>query len=204
MKAGTSILIMLTSVLLAGCVATTPADIANVCEIFEDRRSWYKAATRAEERWGIPVAVNMAFIHQESGFQARAKPTRNRFLWVFPGRRPSSAYGYAQAVDSTWQDYMDQSGNEGARRNRFVDAMDFVGWYNAMSHRINRIPPRDAAGLYYAYHEGNTGYARGTHQDKPWLIDTASRVQQNAYRFQVQYESCQSDLDKNWLQRLFS
>ena len=87
-------------VLLAGCVATQPTSIANVCDIFEDRRTWYKAAKNAEDRWGVPVAVSMAFIYQESGFRARAKPKRGRFFWVLPGPRPSSAYGYAQAVET--------------------------------------------------------------------------------------------------------
>lgn len=189
---------------LNGCVASQPRNIANVCEIFEDRRSWYRAAMRTEERWGIPAPVNMAFIYQESGFKARAKPARGRFLWILPGSRPSSAYGYAQAVDGTWNDYMTQSGNWDARRDEFADAIDFVGWYNAMSRRMNQIPPDNAAHLYFAYHEGNAGYSRGTYRNKSWLIDTGSRVQANAERFDQQFSGCRSELDKNWFQRLLS
>ncbi len=190
--------------ILGGCVASQPANTANVCEIFEDRRSWYRAAIKAEQRWGIPTPVNMAFIYQESGFRARAKPARSKLLWVLPGPRLSSAYGYAQAVDSTWNDYMLQSGNWDARRDRFADAIDFVGWYNAMSHRINRIHPQDAENLYFAYHEGNSGFARGSFENKPWLLDTGSRVQANAERFDEQFSRCQDDLDKNWFFRLIS
>jgi len=190
--------------LLSGCVASQPRNTANICEIFEDRRSWYKAAMQAEQSWGIPAPVNMAFIYQESGFNARAKPARGKFLWVFPGSRPSSAYGYAQAIDSTWDEYMVQSGNWDARRDKFADAIDFVGWYNAMSRRINQIPPSDAAHLYFAYHEGNAGYARGTYREKSWLLDTGFKVQANAERFNEQFSSCQSELDKNWFQRLLS
>ena len=196
--------ILCLSVFLAGCVASRPADIADICRIFEERRGWYKAAVNTEERWGIPVPVSMAFIYQESGFRARAKPGRKKILWVFPGPRLSTAYGYAQALDSTWQDYMDQSGNWDARRDSFADAIDFVGWYNAMSVRMNQIPSTDAANLYYAYHEGNAGFARQSHTGKPWLLDTGSKVRENARRFQVQYDRCQADLAKNWFQRLFS
>ncbi|MCB1670030.1 MAG: hypothetical protein R3F41_19435 [Gammaproteobacteria bacterium] len=190
--------------LLTGCVASQPDNIANVCSIFENRRGWYKAARRSEERWGIPVAVNMAFIYQESRFKARAKPPRGRFLWILPGARPSSAYGYAQALDTTWEEYLAESGNWSARRDDFADAIDFVGWYNAMSRRINEIPADDAANLYFAYHEGNGGYARGRHWDKPWLLDTGARVQANSKRFDAQYAGCRPELEKNWLQRLFS
>ena len=197
-------ILSLTSSLLVACASSPPRNIANICEIFEDRRAWYRAATEAEARWQIPVAVNMAFIYQESSFRARAKPERTRILWVLPGPRPSSAYGYAQALDSTWSEYEQTSGNRRASRSNFADAIDFVAWYNAMSRRINGIPAYDAPNLYYAYHEGNAGYARGSYRNKSWLLDTGSRVQANADRFNGQFAGCRDELDKNWFQRLFS
>ena len=196
--------ILLISLFLASCVSSPPANITNVCNIFEDRRSWYKAAKRTEERWDVPIPVTMAFIYQESSFESRAKPKRNKFLWIFPGSRPSSAYGFAQAVDSTWEDYMSATGNWSANRNDFDDAADFVGWYNAMSNRVSGIANYDAANLYFAYHEGNAGYSRGTYREKPWLIDASNRVQANSDRFLSQYDDCKKDLDKNWFFRLFS
>jgi len=198
------ITICLLFLLLHGCVATQPSNIANICDIFDDRRSWYKAAKKAEQRWGVPVSVAMAFIYQESAFRARAKPERSRILWIFPGPRPSSAYGYAQAVEPTWQEYQKSSGNRRAERNDFSDAVDFVAWYNDMSNRVSGIDKSDATNLYFAYHEGNGGYSRGTHKSKPWLIDTARRVEANAERFQAQYDNCRSDLDKNWFLRIFA
>lgn len=189
---------------LASCVSSPPASVANICEIFEDRRDWYRAAKDAERRWNIPVSVNMAFIYQESSFRARAKPERNRFLWIFPGRRPSSAYGYAQALDETWQEYEAKSGNRRASRRNFSDAVDFVAWYNSNSTRISNISSDDARNLYFAYHEGNGGYQRGTYRSKQWLVDTAARVQANSNRFAVQLDGCGRELDKNWFQRLLS
>lgn len=187
---------------LAACASSPPSNVANICDIFEDRRPWYRSAKNAEDRWGIPIAVNMAFIYQESSFRARARPERSRFLWIFPGRRPSSAYGYAQALDSTWEEYERRSGNDRASRSNFGDAIDFVAWYNANSTRISQIPTNDARDLYYAYHEGNGGYQRGSYRSKDWLIDAAARVQSNASRFAVQLDSCRADLERNWLQRL--
>jgi len=192
------------SVLITSCVSAPPRNVSDVCDIFEDRRSWYRAAKSSEQRWGVPIAVNMAFIYQESSFQARAKPERSRFLWVFPGPRLSSAFGYAQALDSTWAEYVSASGNRGASRSDFSDAIDFVAWYNANSNRTSNIGKDDARNLYYAYHEGNGGYQRGTYRSKQWLIDAAGRVQSNSSRFSLQMKSCRRDLDKNWLQRLIS
>ncbi|MDA1371958.1 MAG: hypothetical protein O2971_14495 [Proteobacteria bacterium] len=194
----------LSGALTVACAATQPRNIADVCDIFEDRRSWYRAAKSSERRWGIPIEVNMAFIYQESSFQARAKPERTRLLWIFPGPRPSSAFGYAQALDSTWDDYVVAANNKGASRRNFDDAIDFVAWYNANSNRISKIERRDARNLYYAYHEGNGGYQRGTYRGKQWLVDAANRVQSNSQRFSSQLAQCRRELDKNWFQRLIS
>lgn len=195
---------ILLAIYLSACLATQPRNITNVCAIFEDRRSWYQAARNSEQRWGVPIAVNMAIIYQESSFRARVRPERSKVLWVFPGTRPSSAYGYAQALDGTWQDYIRGSGNRSASRSDFDDAIDFVAWYNARSTRINSIAPNDARSLYYAYHEGNGGYRQKSYIEKPWLIDAANLVQSNSNRFSSQLASCRLELEKNWFQRLIS
>ena len=195
---------MLLAFNLSACLATQPRNITNVCAIFEDRRSWYRAARNSEQRWGVPIAVNMAIIYQESSFRARARPERSKLLWVFPGTRPSSAYGYAQALDGTWQDYIRVSGNRSASRSEFDDAVDFVAWYNARSTRINSIASNDARSLYYAYHEGNGGYRQKSYIEKPWLVDAANLVQSNFNRFSSQLASCRLELEKTWFQRLIS
>tara|TARA_B100001765_G_scaffold99121_1_gene60939 strand:+ start:999 stop:1439 length:441 start_codon:yes stop_codon:yes gene_type:complete len=146
----------------------------------------------------------MAIIYQESSFRARARPERSKVLWVFPGTRPSSAYGYAQALDGTWQDYIRVSGNRSASRSEFDDAVDFVAWYNARSTRINSIASNDARSLYYAYHEGNGGYRQKSYIEKPWLVDAANLVQSNFNRFSSQLAGCRLELEKTWFQRLIS
>ena len=192
------------SIILSGCITSQPSDIDNICSMFDEKRNWYNSAQSAEKRWGIPIAVNMAVIYQESSFKARAKPERSKVLWVLPGRRPSSAYGYAQALDSTWNDYKIISGNKRASRRNFNDAIDFVSWYNSNSRRINKIAPFDAKNFYLAYHEGNAGFARQSYSDKNWLINAADRVQLNAERFNSQLKSCESELNKGWFRRLLS
>tara|TARA_Y100001934_G_C11662983_1_gene455328 strand:- start:8 stop:526 length:519 start_codon:yes stop_codon:yes gene_type:complete len=172
--------------------------------MFKEKRNWYSSAQSAEKRWGIPIAVNMAVIYQESSFKARARPDRSKILWVLPGRRLSSAYGYAQALDSTWDDYIKFSGNKNASRKNFNDAIDFVGWYNSNSRRINNIDYYDARNFYLAYHEGNSGFARQSYRDKKWLINAADRVQRNSEIFSSQLESCRNELRESWLWRLLS
>jgi len=190
------------STIFSGCITTQPNDIDNICSMFNEKRSWYNSAQSAEKRWGIPISVNMAVIYQESSFKARAKPERSTILWILPGRRPSSAYGYAQALDSTWDDYKIISENKRASRSNFNDAIDFVSWYNSNSRRINKIAPFDAKNFYLAYHEGNAGFARQSYSDKEWLINAADRVQFNAERFNSQLKSCENELSKGWFRRL--
>lgn len=199
-----SLFMLMTLLSLSGCLNSRPDNPRDACEIFEERRSWFRAAASAEKRWGVPIAVSMAFIYQESAFDSRAKPPRTRILWVIPGPRPSDAFGFAQALESTWDEYREVTGNPRARRSDFADAVDFVGWYNANSYRRNAIAQHDAYHLYLAYHEGNTGFSRQSYADKPWLLETAARVQANADRYQTQLDQCAQSLGKNWLQRLFS
>ena len=191
-------------VFLTSCVSSQPQDINDVCAIFGERRGWFEAAKSSEERWGIPIAVNMAIIYQESSFRARAKPERSRVLWVLPGPRASSAYGYSQALDSTWKEYKRISGRKRASRSDFKDAVDFVGWYNANSSRASSIAGTDAHSLYLAYHEGNAGFQRGSYRGKQWLIEAANRVQMNSERFNSQLDGCSKEFEKGWLRRLFS
>ncbi|MEX1197289.1 MAG: hypothetical protein WEB57_05455 [Pseudohongiellaceae bacterium] len=198
-----TLLLALLLVVLGGCVATRPDNPRNVCSMFEERRSWFRAAEQAEEHWGVPVPVTMAFIYQESSFQARARPPRGRLLGFIPWLRPSSARGYAQALDITWNEYKEQTGNRLGMRSHFPDAVDFIGWYNRNSVQRNGIAAHDARNLYLAYHEGNGGYARGTWRDKPWLIETAGRVQANADRYAEQYSQCRGELARPWWQRIF-
>jgi hypothetical protein len=170
--------------------------------MFEERRSWFSAAQKAEQRWNIPVPVTMAFINQESGFRARAKPARTRILWIFPGPRPSNAYGYAQALDSTWTEYKNAAGSWSASRSNFADAVDFVAWYNHNSVQANGIARNDAYNLYLAYHEGNGGFRRRSYEGKGWLLDVARNVQNTAKRYETQLQGCEQELGRNWLQRL--
>jgi hypothetical protein len=182
--------------LLGACATAPPSDVNNLCRIFEEKDDWYPAAREAEKEWGVPIPVMMAFIHQESRFLARAKPPRRRILGFIPGPRPSNAYGYSQALESTWKAYQRSAGRYGADRDDFDDAVDFVGWYNHQSWRRNGIQRDDAYRLYLAYHEGHGGYSRGSYRDKAWLQGVARKVADRAARYEVQLTGCRKRLEE--------
>ena len=72
-----SFILFLSLVYLAGCASNSPpSTTTDVCKIFKERYSWYKAAKKTEKRWKIPVYVSMAIIKQESSFRADARPGR--------------------------------------------------------------------------------------------------------------------------------
>jgi len=158
--------------------------------MFDEKRRWHKAAKRSKEKWGVPIHVTMAFIHQESKFKSKIKPPRSKILWIFPGPRPSSAFGYAQALKGTWKQYQQEAGGRFADRDNFSDAVDFIGWYNNKSYKVNGIERGDAYHLYLAYHEGHGGFNRRSFKNKQWLKDVAKKVSRKAQLYKRQYKAC--------------
>ncbi len=179
--------------LLLGC-STVPDNVDDICAIFDDEPDWFEATAESEQRWGAPIPLQMAILYHESGFRDDAKPGFRWFLGVIPMGRKSSAYGYAQALDGTWARYKRETGNSGADRDDFDDAVDFVGWYLAENRRRLKLPPDDGYGHYLAYHEGQGGYERGTHRAKPWLLRRARTVAARARRYGAQLKRCRAKL----------
>jgi len=181
---------------LVGCATTPPNNVNDICSIFRQKKGWYDAAADSRDEWGSPIAVMMGMMHQESTFQAKAKPPRKKIFGLIPGPRPSNAYGYSQALDSTWKNYKRGAGRYGADRDNFKDAIDFIGWYNDQSSRRSKISKSDAYNLYLAYHEGQGGFNRGTYRSKKWLVKVARKVQSQSKRYQSQLSGCEKSLKK--------
>ncbi len=181
-------------VFLAACGGgkynSAPRNLDNACSILKQRPQYARAFRATERRWGVPTHVQMATIYQESKFVSRARTPYRFALGIIPMGRQSSAYGYAQALDGTWDDYRKSTGRWAARRDRIKDASDFMGWYMNQSNKRNGISLRDARNQYLAYHEGQTGYRRGTHNRKSWLLRIAGEVEARSFMYQGQLARC--------------
>ena len=185
---------------LTGCVKAPPAHVDNICHIFKQYPRWYQDAKDVERRWRVPVSVQMAIIHQESRFNGKARPERTKLLWVIPWKRPSSSYGYTQALQSTWNEYKKSNGGLWSSRTDFGDAVDFIGWYANLAHQRAGIARHDAYALYLAYHEGIRGFQRKTYLKKQWLIHVAQKVKAKSQLYATQLKKCEKSLKRrSWM-----
>ncbi|MES3040943.1 MAG: hypothetical protein V4730_07315 [Pseudomonadota bacterium] len=177
---------------LTGCssMPSPPRNALNLCSVFAEKIEWQKPTLRSEKRWNIPASVLMATMFHESSYRADARPPRRYFLGFIPGSRPSTAYGYAQALDGTWDEYVSRNSRWFANRDEFDDAIDFIGWYHSLSTREIGIRADDAINLYLAYHEGRGGFARNSYLDKPWLVRYAERVGATELSYRSQLVAC--------------
>ena len=164
-----------------------PPQQNDLCALFTARPSWYHSAHASQTHWKVPVSVQMAIMHQESHFRADVQPGTSWFPFF---NHTSSARGYAQVLDSTWQSYLSANHLKQADRSNFASASDFMGWYlHQLSQQLN-IPPTDAYRLYLAYHEGKTGYRKQHFKQKLWLQRVASRVSHQAQQYHQQLVVC--------------
>ncbi len=169
---------------------SAPLQLDDACALLRQRPEYGKAMKVAERRWGIPVSVQMAAIHQESKFIGNARTPHRFALGVIPMGRQSSAYGYSQALDGTWEEYKKEQHRRGAKRDRISDATDFMGWYMSQSTEKLGIARNDAGAQYLAYHEGRTGYSNQSYLGKPWLVEVAASVERRAELYAAQLSAC--------------
>lgn len=169
---------------------SAPRNLNDACSILNQRPKYARAFKATERRWGVPAHVQMAVIYQESKFISNARTPYRYVLGVLPMGRQSSAYGYAQALDATWDGYRRATGRWGADRDDIFDATDFMGWYMNETRDRNGVSLHDARNQYLAYHEGHTGYARGSYRSKSWLLRVSGEVASRADTYRGQLANC--------------
>ena len=179
--------------ILTGC-STTVSNVGNSCAIFAQKNSifenWRRDAEKASRDYGVPVSVLLATIYVESSFDSHARPPRKKILGFIPGKRASSALGYSQALDGTWAEYKSRTGQRGASRTDFGDAIYFIAWYHYQSHLKNGIALNDPYNLYLAYHSGHAGYARGVWKNRAVAKSAAARAQKMTQIYEAQLRLC--------------
>tara|TARA_B100000029_G_scaffold463406_1_gene496671 strand:- start:82 stop:693 length:612 start_codon:yes stop_codon:yes gene_type:complete len=174
--------------------SSIPKNTADSCSIFSERYLWYKHTKKTEQKWGTPIYVQLAFIKMESNFDWLAKPDRQKIFKVIPYKRPSSSFGYSQAVKGTWSQYKKETKNKLATRTRFKDSVDFIGWYTNKTEKILKISKKDSYRQYLAYHEGWGNYKNYKNNQK--VIMLAKKVREQANIYKKQLNKCQKQLNK--------
>jgi len=180
--------------LLITACSSVPQNTSNSCKIFDERYLWYKYSKKVEKKWGTPIYIQLAIIKMESDFDWLAKPPRQKLFKVIPFKRPSSSFGYSQAVKGTWEQYKNETGNKLATRARFKDSVDFIGWYTNKTKSILNIPIEDAFKQYVAYHEGWGNYKYYKKNKK--VINLAKKVKKQAQIYRQQLFKCRNILNK--------
>ena len=175
--------------------SSIPKNTADGCSIFSERYLWYKYAKKAEKKWGTPIYLQLAIIKMESDFDWLAKPSRQKIFKVIPFKRPSSSFGYSQAVKGTWKQYKNETGNKLASRTSFKDSVDFIGWYTNKTESILKISKKDVFRQYLAYHEGWGAYKNYKNNKK--VIDLANKVKKQSNIYKKHLSNCRSSLNKN-------
>jgi hypothetical protein len=185
--------ILIFFLILSSC-SSIPKNTADSCSIFSERYLWYKYAKKTEKKWGTPIYIQLAIIKMESDFDWLAKPGRTKIFKIIPYKRPSSSFGYSQAVKGTWKQYKSETGNKFATRTRFKDSVDFIGWYTNKTEQILKISKKDAFKQYIAYHEGWGNYKNYRNKQKVILLANKVKVQSKKYRSQL--KKCEKKLNR--------
>ena len=181
-------------ILLMSACSSIPKNTTDGCSIFSERYLWYKHAKKTEQKWGTPIYIQLAFIKMESDFDWLAKPKRKKIFKVIPYKRPSSSFGYSQAVKGTWKQYKKETGNKFATRTRFKDSVDFIGWYTNKTEKILKISKKDSFKQYLAYHEGWGNFKNYKNNQKVILI--AKKVQRQSDKYKKQLAGCKKSLNR--------
>ena len=183
---------------IASC-SSVPKYPSNACKIFGERYLWYKHAKKSSEKYGAPVHMILAFVNKESGFNRWAKPKRTRLFKIVPYKRPSSSFGYSQAVKKTWELYKTETDNPLALRTRFKDSVMFIGWYINKTNKINKISFNDSYRQYLNYYLGWGNYAKKTYKTDKKAIIFAKSVEKQSKIYESQLRECQKSLNNKYI-----
>ena len=183
---------------LSSC-SSVPKYPQNACKIFGENYLWYKSSKKSSDTYGAPIHVILAFVNKESGFNRWAKPKRTKLFKIIPYKRPSSSFGYSQAVNKTWELYKTETNNPLALRARFKDSVMFIGWYMNKTNKINKIPLNDSYRQYLNYYLGWGNYSKKIYKTDKNAIIFAKNVQKQSKIYKNQLKECQRSLNNKYI-----
>ncbi len=151
---------------------------------------------KSSDTYGAPIHIILAFVNKESGFNRWAKPKRTKLFKIVPYKRPSSSFGYSQAVKKTWKMYKTETNNPLALRTRFKDSVMFIGWYINKTNKINKIPLNDSYRQYLNYYLGWGNYTKKAYKMDKRAILFAKNVKKQSSIYKSQLRECKKSLDR--------
>ncbi len=184
--------------LVASC-SSVPKYPENACKIFGQNYLWYKSVKKSSDKYGAPIHIILAIVNKESAFNRWAKPKRNKLFKIIPYKRPSSSFGYSQAVNKTWELYKNETNNPLALRARFKDSVMFIGWYMNKTKKTNNISMNDAYRQYLNYYLGWGNYSKKIYKTDKKAIIYAKKVEKQSNIYKNQLKECQSNLNKKYI-----
>ena len=179
--------------------SSVPKYPQNACKIFGENYLWYKSAKKSSDTYGAPIHIILAIVNKESGFNRWAKPKRHKLFKIIPYKRPSSSFGYSQAVNKTWELYKTETNNPLALRTRFKDSVMFIGWYMNKTKKTNNISMNDAYRQYLNYYLGWGNYSKKVYKSDKNAIIYAKKVEKQSNIYKNQLRECQSSLNNKYI-----
>ena len=170
----------------------------NACKMLKENPDWYLSLKASEARWKTPIHIQLGMIRQESSFGHDARPLRKNKWYEFWDNYASSAHGYSQALNGTWEHYLKSTNGVLKNRESFKDATDFIGWYNNNSNIKNNIALNNPKELYLAYHEGWNGYKNKTYEAKDFLKGASQNVVKWSAKYKSQLQDCKLTGKTDW------
>ena len=116
-----------------------------------------------------------------------------------PYKRPSSSFGYSQAVNKTWELYKTETDNPLALRSRFKDSVMFIGWYMRKTNKINKIPLNDSYRQYLNYYLGWGNYPKKVYKTDKKAIIFAKNVEKQSKIYKNQLAECEKNLNNKYI-----
>ena len=183
---------------LASC-SYVPKYPQNACKIFSEKYTYLKYSRAASKKWNVPISSILAVINKESGFRRFAKPKRTKLFKIIPYRRPSSSFGFSQAINKTWELYKKENNKPTALRISYRSSSDFVGWYFWKANKINKVSLSNTRDLYLNYYLGFSAYKNKAYRTDKKAIIFAMSVEKHAKVYKNQLRECKSILKKSYI-----
>ena len=192
------ILLILLFFIITSC-SSVPKYPQNACKIFGQNYLWYKSIKKSSKTYDVPIYIILAFVNKESSFNRWAKPPRTKLFKIIPYKRPSSSFGYSQAVNKTWELYKNETNSPLALRTRFKDSVMFIGWYISKTNKINKIPKNDSYRQYLNYYLGWGNYAKKVYKTDKKAIIFAKSVEKQSKIYKSQLRECEKNLNNKYI-----